>query len=91
MPNKLLQEPIRITRPQDLPPITVGLNDAARLLGVSPAWLHPRAKAGEIPSAIVGGRRLFRIASLEAWLAERESATAANAAGADAAVVGGSR
>lgn len=72
--NALLAEPIRIAKPRDIPPLAVGIRDAARLLGVSPAWLHPRAKAGEIPSAMIGGRRLFRVAALEAFLAEREKA-----------------
>ena len=61
-----------VSKPSTISPLAVGLRDAARLLGVSTSWLHQRAKAGEVPSALIGGRRVFRVASLDAWLQERE-------------------
>jgi DNA-binding XRE family transcriptional regulator len=37
---------IEITRPQSVPPLAVGLNDAARLLGISLQWEAEESKVG---------------------------------------------
>jgi excisionase family DNA binding protein len=73
MPREsILIDPVHIAKPRDLTPLAVGLRDAARLLGVSESWLGQRAKAGEIPSVLVGGRRLFVVESLRQWLAGQD-------------------
>jgi len=74
MSENLLTAPLTITRPRDLAPLAVGLRDAARMLGVSDRHLATLARAGEVPSVMIGGRRLFRLATLDAWLADRETA-----------------
>ena len=63
--------PVVVAKPRDLVPLAVGLRDAARLLGVSD--VHLKKFLGEIPHLRIGGRLLFRVASLDAWLAQRES------------------
>ena len=73
----LLAHPVKITKPLDLVPLSVGLRDAARLLSVSESWLHTKAKAGQVPSAMIGGRRLFVVDSLRSWLAAQEAANGA--------------
>lgn len=64
---------LEVVAPQTLPPLAVGMRDAARLIGLSPRRLQQLALAGEIPSVKIDGRRLFRLATLDRWLAERET------------------
>lgn len=68
----LLTHPLTITRPRDLAPLALGLRDAARMLGVSERHLQKLALAGDVPSAMIGGRRVFRLATLDRWLTELE-------------------
>jgi excisionase family DNA binding protein len=71
--NSLLLPPApRIQTPTELRPLSVGLRDAARLIGVSERHLQKLAIAGQVPSAMIGNRRVFRIATLDAWLASHE-------------------
>lgn len=56
-----------------IPPLAVSLQVAARLLSISPRNLQGLAARGEIPSVPIGTRRLFRVASLDRWLAEQET------------------
>lgn len=52
------------------PPIAVSVAEAARLVGISRAHLYSLIAKGEgPPAAMVGGRRLYRVADLDAWLA----------------------
>jgi excisionase family DNA binding protein len=64
-----------VSKPEQLQPLAVDLQNAARLLGVSDSHLEKlvRAKNGP-PITWLGARRLFRVASLERWLREREQA-----------------
>jgi excisionase family DNA binding protein len=45
-------------------PLSVGLTEAARIVGLSPATLRRRNKDGMLPMVRVGHRRLVRIADL---------------------------
>lgn len=64
---------IDVIAPQSVPPLAVSLRDAARLLGVSDRWLWTQAQAGAVPSVMIGGRRLFRVAALDQWLRSHET------------------
>ncbi len=59
---------------EQIPPLCVGGRDAARLLGISERHLSDFAVSGEIPSFMLGGRRLYRVASLDEWARQREQA-----------------
>lgn len=51
-------------------PIAVSVAEAARLVGISRAHLYSLIARGEgPPAAMVGGRRLYRVVDLDAWLA----------------------
>jgi len=45
--------------------------EAARLLSVSPSTVDNMRRRGDLPSVKIGARRLFRIADLERWVADR--------------------
>jgi len=64
--------------PKTLPPLAVGAKEAARLLGLSERTLAALVQRGEINSsqATKGGKRLFRVAALEAWLISNECSAA---------------
>ena len=47
------------------------IDDAARLLGISPGWLRSEAVAGRIPSLAVGRKRVVHVGDLERLLRER--------------------
>lgn len=49
-------------------PLCVGKRDAAKLLGISERTLTTRSVDGEIPSFVVGGRRLYPIELLQEWI-----------------------
>lgn len=48
--------------------ITVSVDEAARMLGVSRAALYPRITSGEIPSVTLGRRRLVPVEGLREWV-----------------------
>lgn len=52
----------------------LGLMAASRLAGVSRATLHRAAVVGDIPYAVVAGRRFFAPADVLAWRHERVTA-----------------
>ncbi|MCP3906013.1 MAG: helix-turn-helix domain-containing protein [Planctomycetes bacterium] len=56
------------TRPSQL---AIGATEAARLLSISPRHLAALTAAGAVPSLKLGRRRLYRVADLDQWLAER--------------------
>lgn len=56
------------------PKLLVGLRDAARMLSVSQRTLWQLAADGALPSVRIRRRLLFSPASLQRWIAERESA-----------------
>ena len=47
--------------------ICVGVTEAARRLGLSRAKLYELVMAGEVPSLLVGTRRLLVVRQLVAW------------------------
>lgn len=59
----------------------VTLDELARRLKLSKAWLHREALAGRIPSLIAGKRRLFNPAAVMATLADRAAAEAGDTQG----------
>jgi excisionase family DNA binding protein len=58
-----------------IPPLSVGLEDAAKLIGISGRTLWTMVDRGEVPHVKLGGRLLFRVESLDKWLEEREQAS----------------
>jgi excisionase family DNA binding protein len=50
-------------------PLSVGLKEAAGMLGIAARTLRKFACEGRCPSIKLGGRLVFRIADLEAFLA----------------------
>jgi excisionase family DNA binding protein len=65
---------IAVLPPKSLPPLSVGLRVAAQMIGVSDRHLQKLAAAGQVPSAMVGCRRVFRLGALDQWLKDREMA-----------------
>jgi len=63
--------PITVSDPKSLAPLLVDLQTAARLCGCSDR--HLRKFLGDLPHVRIGGRLLFRVATLESWLASREA------------------
>ncbi len=55
--------------PLEIPPLAVSVAQAAALVGVSRARLYPLILSGEIPSFLVGRRRLVPVAHLKDWVA----------------------
>ncbi len=53
-------------------PLAVGGCDAARLLGISERMLQRLTSSGEIPSVLIRGRRVYRVAALDVWLQQQE-------------------
>lgn len=58
---------------EDLRPLAVRPQKAAEMLGISVSSLERLHKAGEIPRYKHVGKVFYRVATLEAWLAKRES------------------
>ena len=54
-------------------PLALRPREAAAMLGVSVSSLERLTKAGEIPRLKDGNKVLYRVVSLEAWLARCES------------------
>lgn len=52
------------------PPLAVGVNDAARLLGVSRDTIYRLINSGKLKSVKLGGRRVVPIRELERLLEE---------------------
>ena len=56
-----------------LPALGIGVEDAAKMLGITVPSLRRLQREGEIPFAKVGGRVLFRPDQLESYLERKES------------------
>lgn len=56
------------TKPE---PLSVGMETAAGMLGISQRKLHDLKEAGEIPFYRIGTKNLFEVKSLKRWIAER--------------------
>ena len=67
---------LSIRPPTSIPPLAVGLPDAARLIGLSERTVRDLVRSGEIRAIQPGGhggKLLFRVAALDQWLIEMES------------------
>jgi excisionase family DNA binding protein len=53
-------------------PLSVGLKEAAKMIGIAPRTLRKYAALRQIPSVKLGNRLLFRVADLEQFLKEHE-------------------
>jgi predicted DNA-binding transcriptional regulator AlpA len=58
---------------EELRPLAVRPKKAAEMLGISISSLERLHKAGEIPRYKHVGKVFYRVATLDAWLAKRES------------------
>lgn len=59
--------------PQKNPPLAVGLQEAARLLGISKSLAYKLAATGEIPTIAMGERRkIVPMAAIEKLVAQWE-------------------
>lgn len=54
-------------------PLSVRPREAAAMLGISVSSLERLTKTGEIPRLKDGNKVMYRVASLDAWLARREA------------------
>jgi excisionase family DNA binding protein len=52
-------------------PLCIGKRDAANLLGISERTLTTRSIEGEIPSLVIGGRRLYPFDLLQEWIRKK--------------------
>ncbi len=52
----------------DVSPLAVDKYRAAELLSLHPETVARFARSGEIPSAVIGRCRRYRVADLDAWL-----------------------
>lgn len=57
--------------------LTLGVREAAAMLGVSERHLHTLTQRGDVPHVRLGGRVVYRIATLDRWLTEREQTAGA--------------
>lgn len=58
------------------PPLAVGLQEAARLLGISKSLAYKLAKSGEIPTIAMGERRkIVPMAAIEKLVAQWSTPT----------------
>ena len=58
---------------ENLRPLAVRPQKAAEMLGISVSSLESLNKAGEIPRFKHGNKVFYRVATLDAWLARRET------------------
>ena len=56
--------------------LAVGVEDAAKLVGVGRTEIYKAIKQGNLSSLKIGKRRLIRIATLQEWLASLENLAA---------------
>jgi len=71
-----MRDTLSIMAASAIQPMAVDARQAARLIGVSVRTLEELCRAGKLKSVQPGGRggkRLFRVSSLERWLCELES------------------
>ncbi len=69
-------EPVTVSPAKSIPPLCVGIRQAARLLGISERTVWNLVGEGQLPYIQPGGKGgkiLFRVSSLEAWLGEHET------------------
>lgn len=54
-----------------LKPIAVRINEAASLSGCGRTMIYEAISSGELPSALLGRRRVVRVVDLETWVSAR--------------------
>lgn len=64
--------PLEVLAPQQVPPLAVSVSEAGKLVGISGRTLQKHIAAGELPSCVIGGRRVLRLSTLNEWLARHE-------------------
>lgn len=62
-------------------PLRVGVNEAARILGISRATLYKHLKAGTLRAVKDGKRTLLTMAELRAYVSESEPTNVGNVSG----------
>jgi len=63
-----------MSKQPDTPPLAVGLQEAARLLGISKSLAYKLAATGEIPTIPMGARRkIVPMAAIEKLVAQWEN------------------
>jgi excisionase family DNA binding protein len=67
------------THKPQIEPITVGALAASKLLGLSERSIAELVSRDEIPSIKLGGRRLFSVEALKAWIAAKVEAAKSEA------------
>ena len=70
----LIDRQVVVMQAKQLAPLSVGSRDAARLLSISERHLANLTASGAIPSLMIGGRRVYRVATLDKWLQAQEQA-----------------
>lgn len=48
--------------------IAVSISEAAEMVGISRSALYPRLMSGEVPTVVIGGRRVVPVAQLREWV-----------------------
>jgi excisionase family DNA binding protein len=66
-----------MTKPQDITPLAVGVQEAARMLGVGRTSLYQLVQQKRIASFSIGARRLFKRAELERFIEQEAARNAA--------------
>lgn len=61
-------------------PLAYSAQQIAAALGISEWTVYRHAKAGRIPSLLIGTRRVFPRAAIDTWLAEQAAASVAGEA-----------
>ena len=56
-------------------PVAVSVGEAAKRLGISRAHLYGFVMSGELPSVLLGRRRVIALTALRAWLEQRTAAS----------------
>ncbi|MBN2024393.1 MAG: helix-turn-helix domain-containing protein [Pirellulales bacterium] len=57
--------------PDGVPRLALSPREAAAALGIGSKLLWSKTKAGEIPHVKIGGRIIYGVADLEAWIASQ--------------------
>ena len=65
-----------LTHETPLPPLAVGTRGAGKLLDISERNIAELVAKNAIPSFKIGGRRLFSVEALKAWIAAKVAAAA---------------
>lgn len=53
--------------------IALSVSEAAAAAGISRAFIYRALSSAELPSSLLGRRRIIRVADLDAWIVERRA------------------